>query len=245
MSLDIIIPSKNPNNNLLKTVESIDNIEEIQNIVIVDDTNDLNNKIYISLKKKYKKIILLKNKHLSGISGALNTGIEFSKSEFIGRIDSGDICLDKKRFKEILNLFKKRIHIDLICSGIVNNKNQKITPRCIYIKSILSPFSRVPHPTWVIRKKSINKKYNHHCIRFEDYAFLLDNKLKILTLNRFDLLYDTSDNLSRLTELRTSFLKTKFFLRKSEKDFYSLLTAFFFLIFRTIRLILSSKKIIF
>jgi len=245
MSLDILIPSKKPNNNLVKTIESINNIDEIQNIFIIDDTNDLNNKIYRSLKKKYKKIILLNNIHLSGISGALNTGIEFSKSEFIGRIDSGDICLDKKRFKEILNLFKKRTDIDLICSGIVNNKNQKITARCIYIKAILSPFSRVPHPTWVIRKSSINEKYKHHCTRFEDYAFLLDNELKILTLNQFDLLYDTSDNLSRATELRTSFLKTKFFLRKSEKDLNSLFTAFFYLILRTIRLIISSKKIIF
>ena len=137
MSLDILIPSKNPNNNLLKTIESINNIEEIQNIIIIDDTNDLNNKIYKSIKKKHKKIILLNNRHLSGISGALNTGLEFSKSEFIGRIDSGDICLDKKRFEKILNLFKKSIIIDLICSGLVNNKNKKITPSCIYIKGIL------------------------------------------------------------------------------------------------------------
>ena len=82
-------------------------------------------------------------------------------------------------------------------------------------------------------------------MRFEDYAFLLDNRLKILILNQFDLLYDTSDNLSRSTELRTSFLKTKFFWGKSEKDFISLTTAIFYLILRTIRLILSSKKIIF
>ena len=245
MSLDILIPSKKPNNNLLKTIESINNIEEIQNIIIVDDTNDLNKFIYKSIKKKYKKITLLKNKYLSGISGALNTGLEFSKSEFIGRIDSGDICLDKKRFKKILNLFNKRNDIDLICSGLVNNKNQKIKPLCIYIKEKLSPFSRVPHPTWVMRKDSIIKNYKHNCIRFEDYAFLLDNRLKILTLNQFDLLYDTSDNLSRITELKTAFLKTKFFLGKSEKDFISLTTAFFYLILRTIRLILSSKKIIF
>ena len=245
MSLDILIPSKRPNKNLLKTIESINNIEEIQNIIIVDDTNDLNNKIYKSIQKNYKKIILLNNKHLSGISGALNTGIEFSKSEFIGRIDSGDICLDKKRFEKILNLFKKRIIVDLICSGLVNYKNKKIIPNCIYIKGILSPFSRVPHPTWVMRKSSIIINYKHNCTRFEDYAFLLDNGLKVLILNQFDLLYDTSDKLSRLVEFRTLYLKTKFFLRKSEKDFNSLSTAFFYLIFRTIRLILSSKKIIF
>ena len=245
MSLDILIPSKKPNNNLLKTIESINNIEEIDNIIIVDDSNDLNNEIYKSIKKKYKKIILLNNKYISGISGALNTGLESSKSELIGRIDSGDICLDKKRFKKILNLFKKRIDIDLICSGLINNNNQKIKPVCIYIKEKLSPFSRVPHPTWVMRKSSLKSKYKDNCIRFEDYAFLLDNQLKILILNQFDLLYDTSDNLSRKTELKTTFAKTQFFFKKSEKDFYSLTTAIFYLIFRTIRLILSSKKIIF
>ena len=245
MSLDILIPSKNPNKNLFKTIESINNIEEIQNIIIVDDTNDLNHNIYKSIKKKYKKIILLNNKHLPGISGALNTGLEYSKSEFIGRIDSGDICLDKKRFEKILNLFKKKINIDLICSGLVNHKNKKITPNCIYIKAILSPFSRVPHPTWVMRKSSIIANYKHNCTRFEDYAFLLDNGLKVLILNQFDLLYDTSDDLSRLVEFRTLYLKTKFFLRKSEKDLNSLTTALFYLILRTIRLILSSKKIYF
>ena len=127
MFIDILIPSKNPDENLLKTVDSLSNIEEIKHIIIIDDSENPNNKTYKKIKKKHNKIILLKN-YNPGISGALNTGIDFSNSKFLARIDSGDICLDKNRFKKIINIFENKITIDLVCSGIINNKNKKIKP---------------------------------------------------------------------------------------------------------------------
>ena len=96
MFIDILIPSKNPDENLLKTVDSLSNIEEIKHIIIIDDSENPNNKTYKKIKKKHNKIILLKN-YNPGISGALNTGIEFSNSKFLARIDSGDI-LDTNKF---------------------------------------------------------------------------------------------------------------------------------------------------
>ncbi len=245
MLVDILIPSKNPDKNLLKTIESITSIKEIKSIIIIDDSKNLNNKIYKIIRKKYEKTFVINNRYLSGISGALNTGIEYSNSKFISRIDSGDICLDKKRFKKILNLFAKKINIDLVCTGLINNKNKKIKPKCIYKGKILTPFSRVPHPTWIMKKSSIIQKYKYECNRFEDYAFLIDNKMKILVLNQYDLLYDTSDNLSRVTELKTAYLKSIFFLKNSQKDFKSFVIAVLYLLLRSIRLILSSQKIIF
>ena len=244
MFIDILIPSKNPDENLLKTVDSLSNIEEIKHIIIINDSENPNNKTYKKIKKKHNKIILLKN-YNPGISGALNTGIDFSNSKFLARIDSGDICLDKNRFKKIINIFENKITIDLVCSGIINNKNKKIKPSCYYIGNVLSPFSKVPHPTWVFKKSSITVKYKTEHNRFEDYAFLLDNKMKIYNLNQYDLLYDTSQNLSRLTEFRTAYFKSIFFLKKSKKNLNSFLTAFSYLILRLFRLILSSKKILF
>ena len=69
--------------------------------------------------------------------------------------------------------------------------------------------------------------------------------MKIYNLNQYDLLYDTSQNLSRLTEFRTAYFKSIFFLKKSKKNLNSFLTAISYLILRLFRLILSSKKILF
>ena len=122
MSIDVLIPSKNPNKNLIKTIKSINDIEEIKKIIIIDDSHNLNDDIYKQIKNNYKKIFILDNNYSKGISGALNTGIKFSSSKFISRIDSGDICLDKGRFKKILKLFEQRIDVDLICSGLKKRK---------------------------------------------------------------------------------------------------------------------------
>ena len=245
MSIDVLIPSKDPNKNLLKTIKSINHIEEIKKIIIIDDSQNLNNHIYKEIKNNYKKTSIINNKYSKGISGALNSGIQFSSSEFISRIDSGDICLDKGRFRKILKLFEKRIDVDLICSGLINNSNKKIEPRSLYVDKILSPFSKVPHPTWIFRRSSIKKEYRSNCTRFEDYAFLIDNHLKILILNQFDVLYDTSDNLSRIIEFKTAYLKSIFFIKKSQNSFRSFLFGISYLFLRTARLIVSSKKILF
>ena len=245
MSIDVLIPSKNPNKNLIKTIKSINDIEEIKQIIIIDDSQNLNDDIYKEIKNNYKKIFIIDNNYSKGISGALNTGIKFSSSKFISRIDSGDICLDKGRFKKILKLFEQRNDVDLICSGLKSERNKKIKPRSIYVNKILSPFSRVPHPTWVLRRNSIKKKYRVECTRFEDYAFLIDNHMKILILDQFDVLYDTSDNLSPMIEFKSAYLKSIFFVKKSNNSFSSLLFGLSYLFLRTLRLIVSTKKILF
>ena len=245
MSIDVLIPSKNPNKNLLKTIKSINHIKEIKKIIIIDDSQNLNDAIYEEIKNSYKKIFIINNCYSQGISGALNSGIKFSSSRFISRIDSGDVCLDKGRFRKILKVFEQRFDVDLICSGLINNLNKKIEPQSFYLDKILSPFSKVPHPTWIFRRSSIKKKYREKCTRFEDYAFLIDNNMKILIFNQFDVLYDTSDNLSRITEFKTAYLKSIFFINQSKKSLKSLFFGLSYFFLRTARLILSTKKILF
>ena len=79
MYIDIIIPCKNPDKKLIDTIISIYKIKEISNIFVI---NDYSTKGLIFFKKAslYSKVIIEKNIYKKGISGALNTGIFFTKN---------------------------------------------------------------------------------------------------------------------------------------------------------------------
>ena len=125
-----------------------------------------------SIKKEKVKII--DNYLIKGISGALNSGINSSLYQYIGRIDSGDICKDKKRFKKILKIFSSDKELNLVCSSLITKGGKIVHPRLHYVCGVLSPFSKVPHPTWVFKKDFIKFEYRNDTYRFEDYAFLVE-----------------------------------------------------------------------
>ena len=80
-----------------------------------------------------------------------------------------------------------------------------------YFNNIPTPFIRVPHPTWVLKKSSIKHLYREYNVpRFEDYAFLLDNSPFIR--HEIDTFYDTHTNLNFGSELHVAFRKSQFFI---------------------------------
>ena len=245
MSIDILIPCNNPNKSLLKSVISLQGIKEINKIIIINDTFFMDQFIYKYIKENFNKISIIENKYSPGIAGALNSGLDFSTSRYIARIDSGDLCLIKDRFKFIINLLEKKGKVDIICTGIIDQNKCKITPKFNFINGILTPFSRVPHPTWVIKRKSIKCKYNEKLIRFEDYGFLIENNFKIIELKQFDIVYDTKTLLNRNFEIIVSIKKVLYFIRKANFHILAIFTGLSYLILRIIRLLISRKKIIF
>ena len=243
MNIDIIIPCKNPDKKLLDTIRSIYQIEEICNIFIINDysTRGL---LYFKKASLYSKVIIEKNIYTKGISGALNTGIIYTKNNFIGRIDSGDLCLDKARFKKIIKIFLKNDLIDLVCSGMIGKYKKKINPNLIFANKVLSPFSKIPHPTWVIKKSSIKYLYRDNCTRFEDYVFLLDNKFNITQLEQNDIYYDTDENLNRIFEIKVAISKSLYFISYSKNKLINTPIALLYIVLRFIRLVITNKKVI-
>ena len=244
MYIDIILPCLNPNIGLIKTLESLEDIKEINKIIIIDDFS-IKGIEFFKESLKYRNVILKKNIFKPGIVGALNSGINFSDSNFIGRIDCGDICLDKNRFRKIMEIFKTRNSTDLLCSGIINERGKKVKPNFYFLNSTILPFSRVPHPTWVFRKSSIKKTYNETCFRFEDYAFLIDNKFKIYALDQYDISYDTKEKMNRYVEIKVSIKKSLYYIKNSKVKIISFFIGTIYAFLRIIRIFVSNKKIIF
>tara|TARA_Y100001978_G_scaffold190968_1_gene194624 strand:+ start:1315 stop:2049 length:735 start_codon:yes stop_codon:yes gene_type:complete len=242
MYIDIIIPCKDPNRELISTIKSLLKAKVIKNILVIDDFSEKGNDIF-QQASKFEKVIFKTNIFQKGISGALNSGIHFSENELIGRIDSGDICLKIERFDDIIKIFKKYQNVDLICSGLIADENKIIIPKVYYLKDTITPFSRIPHPTWVLKKSKVKYKYRNECIRFEDYAFLLDNKFNIHILKQNDIKYENNSRLNRIKETKISFYKTIYFIKKSHNKFLAICLGLVYLFLRIIRLLISSKKI--
>ena len=242
MYIDIIIPCKDPNHELISTINSILKVNQIKNILVIDDFSKKGTDIFQKVSK-LEKVKLKKNIFQRGISGALNSGIHFSKNELIGRIDSGDICIKAERYEKIIEIFKQNKKIDLVCSGLIEENNKIIIPKIYLLKNTLTPFSRIPHPTWVLKKDKIKYKYKNECYRFEDYAFLLDNKFNIYILNQNDIKYENNSRLNRITEIKVSYFKTNYFIRKSKNKFSAFCLGLLYICLRIIRLLISSKKI--
>ncbi len=242
-SISMLIPVFNAGNELLKTLKSLENIHELGEIIIIDDYSDKINKSFLD-SIFINKVRVIENTQSKGISGALNCGIKAAIFEYIGRIDSGDICKDKKRFKKIIDIFSSNKEFNLICSSLITGKNNIVNPRLHYVSNILSPFSKVPHPTWVFKRELINYQYRYDTYRFEDYAFLIENKAKIFILPSVDTYYDNETRMLIHDEIRLTFSKTLFFLSKSKNNFQSYLVSFLYIFLRIIRLAISRKKII-
>lgn len=244
MIIDAIIPCKNPDRRLINTIESIYDIEEISNILIINDNSTIGQKFF-KKAEIYKKVKIFNNIYQKGISGALNTGINFSKNNLIARIDCGDICIVKNRFNRIIKIFKNNKDIELVCSGLINDDNKIIKPKLYFLGNTLTPFSRVPHPTWVFRKNALKINYNSKNIRFEDYAFLVQNNFNIFVLNSVDINYDTKESLKRLSEIRVSISKTLFFIKNTKNKFIAFFIGFIYIFLRITRLLISTDKMIF
>ena len=238
----MLIPVFNAGDQIFKTLKSLENIKEIGEIIIINDySNKINKKILDTIS--IKKVRVIDNKYFKGISGALNSGIEASLFEYIARIDSGDICKDKKRFQKIIEIFSSNNEFNLICSSLITDKNKILNPRLHYVSEVLSPFTRVPHPTWVFKRELIKHQYRSDVFRFEDYAFLVENKAKIFILSSVDTYYNNETKMHIRDEIKLTFNKTFFFLSKSKNNFQSYLVSFLYIFLRSIRLAISRKKI--
>ena len=142
--------------------ESIESIisqthKNLEFILIYDHSQDNTLKIINFYCKKDKRLKLLTNKFENGIVGALNTGIESSKGDFILRMDSDDISFPSRIEDQINYIISKNLDI---CGSyyFTINENGKIkSKRKVPVSNDLCKialFSVVPfaHPTVLIKK---------------------------------------------------------------------------------------------
>lgn len=110
--LSIVIPVYNESENILKTLKSIKkNIKTSHEVIIVyDKDNDTTLPILKKLRKTYKNFSAVKNNIAIGPSGAIRTGINYSKSPRV-LVTMADLCDDLTQVDSLVRLVPKKFDI--------------------------------------------------------------------------------------------------------------------------------------
>ena len=95
MKLSIVIPAKNEEKRINRTLKTYGSFfagqklsNEIEIIVVVNNTFDSTLKIISEYSKKYPFIKALETKYASGKGGAVSLGFLMSKGEYVSYIDA-------------------------------------------------------------------------------------------------------------------------------------------------------------
>lgn len=201
----VIMPVFNREKYLKESIESILNqtFSDFEFLIIDDGSTDNGEKIIKEYEKKDPRIRLLNNTKKKGIVGALNTGIEQAKGDYIARMDSDDISLPERIEKQIsfleknpevgacgtwVKVFGK--HENMIWNMPVDFEN---------IKSTMLFSTGVANPTGVIRRRLFSELkfwYDDNLIVAEDYDFWtrIAEATKIANLSEVLFLYRTHDS---------------------------------------------------
>jgi len=236
-----LIPCNDFNNDLIKTVDSISLEHMVEEILIINDSSHKIEPKISSMLLSYSKVKVIKNISKKGIVGALNTGIKNIKTEFFARIDSGDIVIGE-RIKKQYEYLQLNPEVDLVCSSMLRSDAGTIIPKVSYVNNLISPFSRVPHPTWFCKTKLFSSLYSETCLRCEDYEILLRVNPRIGVIYEPFVIYDVESNLDRKKEFISVLHKVRLFFSKTDYSFVGFLVSLSYLVLRCLRITFSRKK---
>lgn len=164
---------------------SIDSIlnqtyENIELIIICDNPQYEELKIVLNeYQKNNKNIRVIYNNNNIGLTKSLNLAIKLCNGEIIARMDSDDIS-DIDRIRKQIEYMSEN-QLDFVMSGayFMNEKGTVISKSCTYsceidniIKSLKYGNTSI-HPTWLFKKKILDKIIEYNDIEYaEDYDFL-------------------------------------------------------------------------
>jgi glycosyltransferase len=194
MKISIVVCSKNSEETIRDTLDSIHKqTQKNLEIVLVDgNSKDKTIKIFRSYQFKKKKII----KNVKGIYKSMNMGIKEASGDIIFVLNSDDKFYDKNVISSYLKLFYKT-NCDLIYGKIkIYDKSflKKIrswTPPSKIKYSNLIKGILPPHPSFVVKKKIYNRfgTFNLNYKISSDFElilrFLKNKKIKKKFLNKF------------------------------------------------------------
>ena len=175
-------------------------------ILIIDAVSDIDFDKLDHLKKDNRVRIIISHNR-PDIASTLNLGLEEVLGDIIVRLDDGDINLRKDLNLEIAMLSK----FDLVCGSMLvgsHSIERLVIPRIINWSGCIEPFSILPHPTRVLKKKSKKKNYDLKDFRCEDCRVIVRNKLKVGIADKVFCKYETDNNLYFFKELKSLYAKT-------------------------------------
>lgn len=244
ITLTVLIPTNRISESTLLTVKSISYSNTTYEIIIVIDSKANIDREAAEKLKAIRSVRLLQSTRPQGIAETLNYGIQHATGEFILRIDDGDLNLRSDLSEE----FELLGHADLVCASMLSicehrNKTSIIKPSLIYRNGRLSPFSRIPHPTWIFRKTTVKELYQDQDHRCEDFGFLVRNKFRISHIDRVAVEYDVSSSLNYISELKSAWSKWRICF-KYYKFHWIMLECTLYIFIRFMRLTITTRKVL-
>jgi glycosyltransferase involved in cell wall biosynthesis len=133
--------------------------------IFVLEPNQKNNKIFFNQKKKIKNLKIFVNKKKLGFVKSLSKAVNYSRGEYISRVDFDDYYDETKILKQVI-LMEKNKHIgvcgtSLFLVGNLTIKKKKFPRTNFFIKLYFFFFNSIAHSSAVIRT-SVLKKYGSY-----------------------------------------------------------------------------------
>uniref|UniRef100_UPI00404852BE glycosyltransferase family 2 protein n=1 Tax=Algoriphagus sp. TaxID=1872435 RepID=UPI00404852BE len=161
--IDILIPVFNGALFIQRSVESCLSQKYVSTIIVVDDcSTDDTLKILKSKFGNNSKVLIVERENNGGIVCALNSGLEYVKSEYIARLDSDDMMMPNRLEQQLE--FLHFGDFDLVGSDMLSIKDRKSSIKCFgkYSGLIVRRdlyFESIFHPTWLGKKKCFEQLY--------------------------------------------------------------------------------------
>lgn len=209
-------------------------------IIVCDNPQNDDLQTYLKeYEKKDKRIKLLINDTNIGLASSLNKAFEYSKGEFIARMDADDISYPN-RFMNQIRFIKDNKDIDLLCGNVdIINETGKVTKRSKHIeyndeqlRELLEIGNVLMHPTFFMKRNSFEKIGGYRSFpAAEDYDFILralSQNLKLYQFNETVLKYRMRENSmtfgnALISQLCTTYIQELYKERKHEgKDSFSI-----------------------
>lgn len=245
-AVSYVIPVRNPTEDLITTVQSIELCQLVREILVIDDFSNLGME-HLSAVEKLPRVRVIKNEREPGISGALNTGLNRVQGRYIARLDSGDLNLpNRTRYQvELLEGTGKDVVVSsmkLITESGIQRKQPLQKASFSKIFGVIAPWSVVPHPTWLIRASAIEVPYKSKYVRTEDYCFLAENHMTVSVMTEPTIIYDARGGVKVKKELIATFYKVRIFVQCASDKIPALFVGLGYGLARTLRFILWQKK---
>lgn len=239
-----VIPVHNPDNSLISSIKSIAKNEFLYEILVINDYSNVGLSIFEEIKK-ISQVRVVANIQVKGISGALNTGLDEVRSEYVARLDSGDIDLPNRIAIQHMKLLKENVDIVISDMLVVTGNNAKHSLQKAYHKDVfgvIAPWSIVPHPTWFFKIKSVTSNYQQENIRTEDYCFLVDNNFRIAISHEAAILYDGRGSICVRNELIATYFKVRSYIVNARCKLLASVLGVLYGVARSVRVLLWQKK---
>lgn len=248
-NVSIIMPCYNSEKYIEKAISSIlcQTYSDFELIIVNDGSTDKTVDIIKKYIREDFRIILLNNKYKKGVSGAMNTGLDISKGNYITRMDSDDISVSDRIQKQVS--FLEQNPDFGICSVNISyiDENDNVQKDKLYNFSNDIPIewqilwkNPIPNAPIMYRKELIrnNKSKFKNLKTAEDYDFLIGfvSRTKIHFLNESLYLYrkhpkslfqsNFNETINNSYKISRNHLES--ILDEPVPNFYKFLTDFYF-----------------